>query len=425
MRRLAARLPDGVVVVTGTNGKTTTCRMLRAALSDAGTAVVANEAGSNMAQGVVTALVERTDLRGRPRASMGVFEVDEAALDSVVRELRPKLVVVLNLFRDQLDRYAELDLLAQRIASALSAVDADVLLDADDPRVAALAANARGTVSCYGFDGPVGGHEAIGTDAADRSPCRRCGARLEYRWLSYAQLGGYHCPACGLERPRPDVALVSAEPASGGGWQCRLRSGDDVVTAESGYAGVYNLYNLVAASAAAHRLGVPLGAAAQSAGSCAPAAGRGAVTTVGAGEVVLLLGKNPTGVAQVLQAHIRPAPAAPLLVVLNDAAADGRDVSWIYDAPFEVLAGRPGPVLVAGTRTEDMLTRLRYAEVDARGCRSLEDGLDELVARLGAGQRGFVLATYTAAQSVQGHLDRLAATATSEPAREPRTERAA
>ena len=310
LSRLVADLPDGVVVVTGTNGKTSTCHLLRTALSTGTTKVVANASGSNLAQGVITALVRDRDLLGRPRGTLAVLEVDEAAFARVAGQLSPRLVVVLNLFRDQLDRYAEVDRLAATLGAALSGIGSAVLLNADDARVAALAAHARGPVAFFGLDRPV--DERPTTPDGDVSPCPACGGQLSYTWVAYAHLGRYACPSCGLRRPRTIVASTGAQLRTDGGRRVWLRIGASHLMSETSLRGVYNLYNVVAAVAAAHWLGVPGRDALDAAAGCTPVPGRGARSAVGEGEVVLLLGKNPTAVAQVLDAYIRPEPAAPL-----------------------------------------------------------------------------------------------------------------
>jgi lipid II isoglutaminyl synthase (glutamine-hydrolysing) len=401
--RLVARLSDGVVVVTGTNGKTTTSHLLRASLRTHASAIAANESGSNLAQGVITALVENCDLRGRPVAAMAVLEVDEAALVRIATQLSPRMLVVLNLFRDQLDRHAELDQVAAQIGAAIAATGCDVLLNADDARVAALAGYARGRVTYFGVDNQFG---PVLSPTGDVSACPSCGGGLSYKWVSYAHLGDYSCTACGLRRPEAEVALNRAQ-VTRGEWELWARAGVYYVTAKTTLRGTYNLYNLVAALAVAHLLDIPAQPAIEAAAACVAVRGRGAAVEVGAGEVVVLLGKNPTAMAQALSTFICAEPTAPLLLVLNDAAADGRDVSWIWDTPLERLAGHRGPLLVAGSRRDSMLVRLHYAEVPARGCASLESAVDELVSLIQAGGRAFVLTTYSAVQSVDDHLSRL------------------
>jgi lipid II isoglutaminyl synthase (glutamine-hydrolysing) len=409
LARLAHELPDGVVLVTGTNGKTTTCHLMRAGLSSSAARVVANDSGSNLSQGLVSALVRDRGL-GRPRSTLGVFEVDEAALVAVLGQVAPRLVVVVNLFRDQLDRHAEVDQVAAAVGGALGQVDAAVLLNADDARVAALRRHARGAVAFFGLDEPpvadLPARSPVAATAADVSPCPSCGARLDYLWNTYAQLGGYACPACGLHRPTPSVAVTRARPADGG-WCLSVRAGDQQLEARTRLRGVYNLYNVAAALATCERLGVPASEALRDIAASGPVTGRGAATEVGSGEVVMLLGKNPAGVEQVLQAHVVPEPYAPLLLVLNDAAADGRDVSWIWDAPLELLSGRLGPVLVAGQRAESMVLRLWYAEVPAAMFPSIEEALEELVRQVTDGARGFVLTTYTGVQPLGRYVARL------------------
>lgn len=334
-----------------------------------------------------------------------MLEVDEAVFGRLATQLSPRLVVVLNLFRDQLDRFAELDRVAETIGSALTAVDCPVLLNGDDARVAALASYAHGPVTYFGLDRPVDDRHLV--PAGDVSPCPDCGDRLSYAWVSYAQLGQYACPSCGLRRPTLAVAVTGAQVRSDGGWRLWLRTGAEHLMAETSLRGAYNVYNVVAAVAAARLLGVPGQDALDAAAGCSPVPGRGARTAVGDGEVVLLLGKNPTGVAEVMDAYICPEPSAPLLMVLNDAAADGRDVSWIWDAPLEGLTGRCDPVLVAGSRFESMLVRLQYAEVSANGYDSVDSALDELVSLVQHGGRAFVLTTYSAMQPLDDRLSRL------------------
>jgi UDP-N-acetylmuramyl tripeptide synthase len=275
--------------------------------------------------------------------------------------------------------------------------------------VAALADRCGGSVTFFGLDATAASVGAV-DGATDASACPSCGARLTYEWVSYAHLGGYRCRTCGFARPRPAVVVTDVEPTDDG-WRACVRSRSRHVAVRTAQRGVHSLYNLAAAAAAAELVGAPFPAAAVAAAGSEPVSGRGAVTTVGRGEVVVLLGKNPTGLAQVLRSHVVERPEAPLLLVLNDEAADGRDVSWIWDAPLELLRGRGGEVLVAGSRAESMLVRLRYAEVRATGRPSPTAALDELVARVRLGGRAYVVTTYSGVSPLAARLERLAAVA--------------
>jgi lipid II isoglutaminyl synthase (glutamine-hydrolysing) len=408
--RLAAQLPSGVVLVTGTNGKTTTTMLLVAGLTAAGHTVVTNPTGSNLQQGILTALLSSCDSRGRVRGTVGVFEVDEVTVRRVAGSLQPALVVVLNLFRDQLDRHAELEVVAGRIAEGLRVNRARVLLNADDPLVRDLAEDLDPKrLQYFGIEASAGIGQDGPADAGESDRCPRCGRELEYSTAFFAQLGHYRCPAGDFGRPAVDFALTSTGPVADAGVPFVLRVGSTTVHARTPSPGTYSLYNSLAALAACSMLGVDLAVAGPAISACSPAFGRSEEMSIDGRRIRLLLVKNPTGCAQVLHTYLAGDPEAPLLMALNDAAADGRDVSWIWDAPLELLAERPGPVLTCGTRTFDLTLRLRYAGLKAQPYPHVQDGLDELVRLVPAGGHGYVLATYTAMLALRRQMLRRAA----------------
>ena len=358
----APRLDEGSVLISATNGKTTTAAMVAAALERDGRPVVHNRAGSNMAWGVATALLDA----GRSPGQTGLFEVDEAWLPSVTGELHPRLLLLANLFRDQLDRYGELESLADRWAELVSGPDAppELVLNADDPLVADLGRDRDG-VTYFGLEDDSQALPEL-QHAADSKHCRNCGAAYHYDAVYLGHMGRYRCPSCGRERPRPDVAATSVRLEGMSGSQrgaahagrARSRSGCPL-------PGLYNVYNAIAATATALRLGVPLATAGAALESFAGAFGRVETIPVDGRELSILLIKNPAGANEVLRTITLEDGALDLWIALNDRIADGRDVSWVWDADFELLRGRVRRVTCSGTRAEELAVRLKYAGLGA------------------------------------------------------------
>ena len=397
MSGLARQLPGGVVLVTGTNGKTTTTRLIVAGLTAAGEQVVTNRTGSNMRQGILAALLAACDRHGRLHGTIGVFEVDEATVRQVTGALSPRLVVVLNLFRDQLDRHAELELVAERILEGLRGVDTRVLLNADDPLVASLGRHLDpARVDFFGIEETAGLGSAQKPSDGESDRCPRCGRPLLYSYVLFSQLGHYTCPSGDFRRPEVTACVTRTGTASAGGQPFVMRMDGKPQAARTSSPGTYSIYNAVAALAACSLLGTDPAVAAPAVASCGPAFGRSEEFELDGMRIRLLLVKNPTGSAQVISTFVADDPTAPLLIALNDAAADGRDVSWIWDCPLELLGGRPGPVIATGTRAGDLALRLKYADVDASVVVPLKRALAELLTVDPEARTGYVLATYTA-----------------------------
>ena len=395
--RLGAGLPGGTTIVSATNGKTTTAGMIAAVLAADGRTPVHNRAGSNMTWGVATALLEQ-------RGEEGLFEVDEAWLPRVSRDLDPALIVLGNLFRDQLDRYGEIEKLADEWAKTVAAREGRTAfaLNADDPLIADLGRDAgerpREGVLYFGIDDHSQALPEL-QHAFDAKHCRRCGHPYAYEVAFVGHLGHYSCPNCGAERPRPDVAATAIELHGMEGSTATVRlPGDTEIRLELPLPGLYNVYNALAAIAAGLKLGVePQRIAAALAGAQA-AFGRVETIAVGGVPVSILLIKNPAGANEVLRTLRLEAAKGPidLWIALNDRIADGRDVSWIWDADFELLAGDVRRVVCSGTRAPEMALRLKYAGWPADRIEvvdGIEPSLDRAVA---AGDRLFALPTYTA-----------------------------
>jgi lipid II isoglutaminyl synthase (glutamine-hydrolysing) len=401
--RMAHELDEGSLLVSATNGKTTTSAMLAACLERDGRAVVHNRAGSNMAWGVATALLDA----GRKPGQLGLFEVDEAWLPSVAEQVEPRLLLLSNLFRDQLDRYGELELLADRWADLVGRLDgqASFVLNADDPLVADLGRE-RARVTYFGVEDDSQALPGM-QHAADSKHCRNCGHAYVYEAVYLGHMGRYRCPNCGRERPHPQVAATRVQLDGMTGSRVELRTPSGPLTLRLPLPGLYNVYNAVAATATALELGVPLATVGEALEGFSGAFGRVETIEIGGRRLSILLIKNPAGANEVLRTLTLEDGALDLWLGLNDRIADGRDVSWIWDADFEVLAGRVRRAVCSGTRAEEMALRLKYAGIEAEleVERDLERSLDSAVAGASDG-RVYALPTYTALLELRDLLSR-------------------
>jgi UDP-N-acetylmuramyl tripeptide synthase len=393
--RLAARLRGGSAVISATNGKTTTAAMVAAILERTGVRLVHNRAGANMAGGVASALLGAA-YRGGIDGDAGLFEVDEFWLDSVVPELRPRALLLANLFRDQLDRYGELETIADRWAATVAATpDTRLVLNADDPLVADLGREHK-HVTYFGVEDDAVALSGM-AHASDSKHCRRCGAPYVYDAVYMGHLGRYHCPNGDAQRPRPDVFATGVVLDGTRGARFELHLGGEQATVDLPLPGLYNVYNALAAAALAHELGAGLDDIAAGLAATRAAFGRAETVRVGGRELAILLVKNPAGANEVLRTLALDEGELDVLAILNDRTADGRDVSWIWDADFEQLAGRVRRVTCSGTRAAELALRLKYAGVPADRLHvvpALERGLDDALA---AGDGRLVaLPTYTA-----------------------------
>lgn len=396
--RLGAGLDRGATIVSATNGKTTTAGMIAAILAADGRRPVHNRAGSNMTWGVATALLEQ-------RGQEGLFEVDEAWLPRVTAQLEPSLIVLGNLFRDQLDRYGEMEALADEWAKAVAARAGRTrfVLNADDPLIADLgrdpAGERREGVLYFGIEDPSQALPEL-QHAFDAKHCRRCGHPYAYERAFVGHLGHYSCPHCGAERPRPEVAATAIELRGMDGSRVTVRTPQGEIPLELPLPGLYNVYNALAAIAAGLQLGVAPERIAAALGEMRAAFGRVETIEVGGVPVSILLIKNPAGANEVLRTLLlesREGGQIDLWIALNDRIADGRDVSWVWDADFELLAGSVRRVVCAGTRAPEMALRLKYAGWPTEAIEvvpGIESSLDAAVA--GAQGRLFALPTYTA-----------------------------
>ena len=334
-----------------------------------------NQAGANMAGGIASTLLEAAGRKGSISGEVGLFEVDELWLDRLAVQLHPKVVVLGNLFRDQLDRYGELDAIAERWAKAVGpggpAGRAELVCNADDPLLADLGRE-RQEVLYYGVEDDTLALEGM-AHAADAKHCRRCGAPYVFDAVYLGHLGHYHCASCGRERPSPIVTAraVTLEGVRSARFMLSTPSGEAEV--KLGLPGLYNVYNALAAAALGVAMEIPLDAIVAGLEATEAAFGRAETVRVDGRETRILLVKNPAGANEVLRTLALEAGEHDLLGVLNDKTADGHDVSWIWDADFELLAGRVRMVKCSGTRAPELALRLKYAGIEPERIEVIDD----------------------------------------------------
>jgi UDP-N-acetylmuramyl tripeptide synthase len=403
---LSARLPRGSVVISATNGKTTTAAMVASVLRQAGVPAVHNRAGANMAGGVASTLLAAARGGGRIDGELGLFEVDEFWLDQVTPELHPRGILLGNLFRDQLDRYGELETIADRWAAMTSSIgpSARLVLNADDPLIADLGRDAT-NVTYFGIEDPSVATPEM-QHASDSKHCRRCGAAYVYDAIYLGHLGRYYCPSCGQRRPAPSVAAerISLDGTRRSSFELTTPVGNAMV--ELPLPGLYNVYNALGAAALCLGLELPLTAVVAGLRDVQAAFGRAERIAIGDVELQVLLIKNPAGANEILRTLVLEHEDLDVLAILNDRVADGRDVSWVWDADFEMLAGRVRRVTCAGTRAAELAVRLKYAGVaDDRlhVTPSLPAALDEALAAVESGHL-YALPTYTALLELRQEL---------------------
>jgi UDP-N-acetylmuramyl tripeptide synthase len=396
---LAARLSSGIALVSATTGKTTTTAMA-ARILGRDHRLAWNRAGANLLSGIASALVT-----GR-RADLGLFEVDEGALPEAIARTRPRVVSLANLFRDQLDRYGELELIAERWRDAVRTLPpaSTLVVNADDPVVADLA-EGREHALRFGVDDARHARPAL-QHAADSKYCVRCGSPYVYAAAYVGHLGDYRCPACGHSRPPLDVAAREIDLNGLTGSRFRLVSSHGDLDVELSLPGLYNVYNATAAASLAFALGASPAAVRDGLAAFGAAFGRFERIPSGSKTIIVLLIKNPAAANEALRTLETGVPPV-LVVALNDGIADGQDVSWIWDVDFEPLLPHVGRVVASGDRAAELGVRLVYGGLPAERLEvvpGLERALDRGLELVEAGTDLVVLPTYTAMLALRGIL---------------------
>jgi UDP-N-acetylmuramyl tripeptide synthase len=390
--RLAARLTEGSALISATNGKTTTARMA-AHILDGRVRLAHNSSGANLVSGVASALLDADG------AELGLFEVDEAALSEVAERVRPRALCLANLFRDQLDRYGELEHVAARWRAAVHelAPDAALAVNGDDPQVGDLAHERPGAI-VFGIDDPSTARPAL-QHAADSKYCVRCGTPYDYAAAYVGHLGDYSCPSCGHSRPPLDVVArrIQLHGLDSVSFELKTPAGQDAVRLH--VPGLYNVYNALAAAALAGSLGAPLHEIVTGLEDFSAAFGRFERIAIEDRRLLMLLIKNPAGANEAVRTIVEGGAPSLAVVALNDGIADGRDVSWIWDVDFEPMIDGLERLVVTGERAAELALRFKYGGLDPAAIElvpSLEHALDRGLELTPSGGELVVLPTYTA-----------------------------
>lgn len=378
IKKLIAGVKKGVILVAGTNGKTTTAKMIKAILKEKfeSKRVVHNQSGANLLNGIASALISSASIAGKVRADWGVFEVDEATLPLALREFTPNVVVCLNLFRDQLDRYGEIDFIAENWRQALKKLpfQTTVVLNADDPQIAVLGKDLNAKVLYFGLEEQELFLAKI-PHAADSIYCLSCGEKLRFKGVYFSHLGVWRCKNCGQSRPKPDLA----------NWDWPL-------------PGLYNRYNTLAALLVVKSFGVDEKEIKKALKNFEPAFGRGEEFETKGKKVKILLSKNPTGFNVTIK-RVTEKPQKVMILALNDRIPDGRDVSWIWDVDFEDFVDSVDEIIVTGDRTYDLGLRLKYGGAGTSQLSIIPDLKEAIMKGLSKVKKGevlLILPTYSA-----------------------------
>jgi UDP-N-acetylmuramyl tripeptide synthase len=408
LANLARQSRKGVLAVSGTNGKSTTAGFISSILGRAKYKLAHNRQGANLVSGITASLIDAASWTGTLDTDYCLFEIDEAALPVVAKEVVIDNVVVTNLFRDQLDRFGELDTTASLIDKGIKTNNSRAFLNADDPNVARLAPDSERVF--YGIESVVAGTESAGATSGDLpaagvqelSYCIKCGNEYSYAVTFYGQLGHYICKACGHQRPQPDVKAANVVLNPGGSTFDLVVAGR-TLPIELRLPGLFNVYNSLAAATLAFKIGVSDELIRQALADYSTLFGRSERLQLNGKTVLIQLIKNPAGASQAVRAAVTD-PHCRILVAINDNYADGRDVSWLWDAEFELLAQNKKRIFVSGIRCDDMAVRLKYAGIPDSQIvvvPQMEQALMQALEATGAGETLWILPTYTCLLSLQ------------------------
>ncbi len=382
IREMISKSSIQVILIAGTNGKTTTAKLIRTVLEENGKNILQNQSGANLLNGIASALILQSDLLGKLKHDFAIFEVDENALPLILKELDPKYLVLLNLFRDQLDRYGEIDEIARKWNKSLESPSKEttLILNADDPLIAYLGIKTKTKIIYFGLETSESDKKSL-EHAADSIYCPACGNKLNYKIIYYSHLGIWHCDNCGFSRPSENIlSNFTFYPLKG----------------------VYNISNTHAAVAVLRQAGLEDKKIIEGFKKFTPAFGRQEKIIYKQKNIQIFLSKNPTGFNESMRT-IKQLGAKTVLLVLNDRVADGKDVSWIWDIDLPEFEN----ILVSGERVYDLGLRMKYGAEDQRHNSkfkifdSLKFAIEEGLRQIDKGETLYILPTYTAMLEVR------------------------
>ena len=401
LKELSGQVKEKIFVTCGTNGKTTTNNLLCSAIEAEGKKVVCNHTGSNMLNGVAAAFAQNASLSGNLKADYACIEVDEASTVRIFPHFKPDYMVLTNLFRDQLDRYGEIDITMNLLKKAMEmAPEMEVIVNGDDSLSTYLAMESGNPYVTFGIGEQYFKDQKDSGEIREGTFCKKCGSRMEYHFYHYSQLGDYYCPNCGFKRPKLTYNAL------------KVHAGDNLsfevngTAIEANYRGFYNIYNILAAYAAGKEAGLKLTAYNRVLRKYSPENGRNEAFHIDGTDIILNLAKNPAGFNQNISAVMEDTKEKDLIILINDNSQDGIDVSWLWDVEYDRFKNAGiHSITVSGIRCRDMQLRLKYVDIPS----ILEPDIEKAIQdRIKDGVKNlYVLVNYTGLYKTHNILKKL------------------
>jgi UDP-N-acetylmuramyl tripeptide synthase len=396
-----------VIMVTGTNGKTTTTKMVSDILNKNGVAHITNRSGANLYSGITSIFIESVNLSGKCPVSTALIEVDEATVDRVADSIHPDVLIVTNFFRDQLDRYGELTTVVNKVRSGIKkSPKTKLILNADDSLCASLGKDVENETVYYGVE-PEATTGIEEKSVSEASYCIYCKAKYDYSYRVYGHLGGYQCSHCGYARPAAQVKCVKVDELMADGSKIQFQTEDQTYAFRIGAPGLYNVYNALAAFTCGNLLRYPIEKTMEAFSSYESCFGRMETIHVQNKNIRLILAKNPAGFNQILNYLSLDKNPINLSFLINDRTPDGNDISWLWDVEFEkvmLFDDRLENAFISGIRAEDMALRLKYAGVAAEKITVIKDYhklIETGLAAIAEGGTFYIVANYTAMMDIR------------------------